>query len=155
MPILKAADGAVIEAILLTHGHFDHIGAVRPLMKAFPNARLLIHALDAPMLSDPGLNAGRGLLGREITAPAATDFVREGEKLSLAGLSFSVLHTPGHTPGGVCYLIEKEKIMFSGDTLFCLTAGRTDLPGGNDEQMMRSLRRLAPLVREKGLHAGH
>ena len=151
--ILKAADGAVIEAILLTHGHFDHIGAVRPLMEAFPNARLLIHALDAPMLSDPSLNAGRGLLGREITAPAATDFVREGEQLFLAGISLSVLHTPGHTPGSVCYLSGEE--LFTGDTLFEHGWGRTDLPGGDEAQMMRSLRRLLPLAKNTRVHPGH
>ena len=151
--ILKAADGAAIEAILLTHGHFDHIGAVRPLMDFFPKARLLIHALDAPMLEDPGLNAGRSLLGREITAPAATDFVREGEELSLAGLSLSVLHTPGHTPGSVCYLSGEG--LFTGDTLFEHGWGRTDLPGGDEAQMMRSLRRLLPLAKKTRVHPGH
>ena len=144
-------EGWGIEAILLTHGHFDHIGAVRDLMDA--DTRLVIHELDAPMLADPVLNAGAGLLGRSITAPEATDKVREGDELELAGLKIRVLHTPGHTPGSVCWLIEGE--LFTGDTIFDYGWGRTDLPGGSEEQMAASLRRLAPLVRQYPMHAGH
>ena len=149
--IRKAAGGRKITAILLTHGHFDHIGAVRDLMDA--DTRLVIHELDAPMLTDPVLNAGAGLLGRSITAPEATDKVREGDELELAGLKIRVLHTPGHTPGSVCWLIEGE--LFTGDTIFDYGWGRTDLPGGSEEQMAASLRRLAPLVRQYPMHAGH
>ena len=148
--------GFEIEVILLTHGHFDHIGAVDALYKHSAPAdrpKIVIHELDAPMLSDPVLNAGAGLVGYEITAPQATDLVREGDELTLAGLKIQVLHTPGHTPGSVCYLIEGE--LFTGDTLFDYGWGRTDLPGGNEEQMMASLKRIMPLIREHGLHAGH
>ena len=149
--IRKAVGERKIAAILLTHGHFDHIGAVRELMEA--DTRLVIHELDAPMLGDPELNAGLGLLRRKITAPAATDKVREGDELNLAGLKIKVLHTPGHTPGSVCYQVEGE--LFTGDTLFDFGWGRTDLPGGNEEQMADSLRRLAPLARKMPIHAGH
>ena len=149
--IRKAAGGRKITAILLTHGHFDHIGAVSDLMD--PGTRLFIHPLDAPMLGDPALNAGLGLLGRSVTAPEATDLVREGDEPEIAGLKVKVFHTPGHTPGSVCYLIENE--LFTGDTLFDYGWGRTDLPGGSETQMAASLNRLMPLIRQYPMHAGH
>lgn len=149
--IRKHAGDRKIAAILLTHGHFDHIGAVRELME--PDTKLVIHGLDAPMLGDPELNASAGLIARKVTAPEATDLVKEGDELELAGLKVKVLHTPGHTPGSVCYEIEGE--LFTGDTLFEYGWGRTDLPGGSEAQMEVSLRRLMPMVRTMPFHAGH
>ena len=204
--IRKAVGDRKIAAILLTHGHFDHIGAVGALLnsefcdrcdqkahKPFDSCnmaavtqikdldssstmqnselsatagkedlsatdlsnspRIVIHELDVPMLSDPALNASMGLMGQQITAPEATDLVRGGDELDLAGLKVKVLHTPGHTPGSVCYEIEGE--LFTGDTIFEYGWGRTDLPGGNENDMVESLRRLSPIVRTMPMHAGH
>ena len=105
------------------------------------------------MLLDPEMNAGMMFLGRRITAPAPTDRVREGQELTLAGLGIRVLHTPGHTPGSVCYQIENE--LFTGDTVFEHGWGRTDLPGGDEAQMFASLRRLMPLVKDRTFYPGH
>ncbi len=149
--IRKACGSMRIAAILLTHGHFDHIGAVSALMKE--DTKLLIHPLDAPMLSDPDLNVSRLLMRQSVTAPKATDLVNEGDRLTLAGLEIVVLHTPGHTPGGVCYLIENH--LFTGDTLFEHGWGRTDFPGGDEHALFASLRRVMPMTKTIAFHPGH
>ena len=149
--IRKAVNGKKIAAILLTHGHFDHIGAVKELMDQ--DTRLVIHELDAPMLADPIRNVSLALMRTPSTAPAATDTVREGSVLTLAGLEIRVLHTPGHTPGSSCFLIENH--LFTGDTLFEHGWGRTDFPGGDEHALFASLRRLMPMTKDHPFHPGH
>lgn len=149
--ILRALGDKKPAAVLLTHGHFDHIGAVDALRKVCP--RILIHELDLPLLTDPELNASAGIWVRPLRVSAPAETVREGQELSPAGLRIQVLHTPGHTPGSVCYRI--GDCLFTGDTLFTHGWGRTDLPGGNDGQMIASLRRLIPLSRSLRVFPGH
>ena len=148
--IRQAANGRAIAALLLTHGHFDHIEAVRALMA--PDTALVIHEADAPMLDDPERNAS-WLINQRIIAPQATHLVHEGDEITYAGITFSVLHTPGHTPGSVCYRTGDS--LFSGDTRFHNGYGRTDLPGGSMKALRQSLARLEPLLGEVTLYPGH
>ena len=140
--ILDALAGKTLKAILLTHGHFDHVGAVKELV-AETGCAVWIHAAEATM--PPMVTAGPLYF---------THTYDEGDTVSpIAGLELTVLHTPGHTPGSVCLLMGKE--MFSGDTLFACSFGRTDLPGGDPRKMMESLRRLASLQGNFFIHPGH
>ena len=140
--ILDALAGKTLKAILLTHGHFDHVGAVKELV-AETGCEVWIHAAEATM--PPMVTAGPLYF---------THTYDEGDTVSpIAGLELTVLHTPGHTPGSVCLLMGKE--MFSGDTLFACSFGRTDLPGGDPRKMMESLRRLASLQGNFFIHPGH
>ena len=148
--VRAACGGKRIAAILLTHGHFDHIGAVGALMEK--DTMLAVHRLDAPLLQDPQANVS-WMLGRSVTAPAPTRLLEEGDAVEAAGMTLQVLHTPGHTPGGVCY--ELGENLFTGDTMFDRGYGRTDLPGGDEDALIRSLRRLMPLRRSHRIFAGH
>ena len=140
--ILDALAGKTLKAILLTHGHFDHVGAVKELV-AETGCAVWIHAAEATM--PPMVTAGPLYF---------THTYDEGDTVSpIEGLELTVLHTPGHTPGSVCLLMGKE--MFSGDTLFACSFGRTDLPGGDPRKMMESLRRLASLQGNFFIHPGH
>lgn len=130
-----AEEGVRLEAILLTHGHFDHIGACAFFQRK--GVPVYIHRNDAEML-DSSANLGEAM-GCPVE-PLHADFeLKGGETLALAGMKFSVLHTPGHTRGGVCYVAERT--VFSGDTLFCESVGRTDFPGGNAEELLGSIRK--------------
>lgn len=131
------AGGYVPQAILLTHGHFDHIMGVEGLRGRY-DLPVYVHEADAEMLERPDLNCGM-MIGTSVSVKA-DKILRDGDKLALAGMNIEVLHTPGHTPGGVCYYFPKEEVVFSGDTLFFESVGRTDLPGGDMSALVRSVR---------------
>lgn len=125
------------KAILLTHAHFDHIGAVDQLRKTY-NIDVYGHELEANWLEDPSLNRSNQFIGNEIKTEAPDQLLEEGE-LTLGQFSFEVLHTPGHSPGSVAFIFHKDKFMVSGDVLFLQGIGRTDLPGGSFEVLKNSL----------------
>jgi len=126
-----------VKYIVLTHGHFDHTGALAQLKKA-TGAEVLIHVEDASMLSPTG--QAQPFFMESGKDPCATDgTLKEGDKIQFGENSLEVLHTPGHTPGGISLLI--DMMIFVGDTLFCGSIGRTDLPGGSFEQLIDSIKR--------------
>ena len=145
-----AVCGRTVTAVLLTHAHFDHMLYARPWLER--GAKLYVHELDAPALADPELNVS-GVIGAKLTLPQADVLLHEGDVIREAGLELSVLHTPGHTPGGVCY--QAGDVLFSGDTMFYGSYGRVDLPGGNNMQMAMSLKRLLALPKETVAYPGH
>ena len=130
-----------LEAILLTHGHFDHVGAVKELYEK-TLCKVYLHTDD--LMLPESLSAGPLFYTHEYD---------EGDVLELAGLTIRVMHTPGHTEGSVCLLV--DDVIFSGDTLFCHSCGRTDLPGGDPDAIMRSLGRLKALEGDWRVMPGH
>ncbi len=146
--ILSALGRRTAAAVLLTHAHFDHTAA----LGAFPGVPVYLHAGDGAMVSDSRLNAGQAYGD---TAPRAGDFryIAESDVIGAAGLSFEVWHTPGHTPGGVCYKI--GDCLFTGDTLFRRGYGRTDFALGSFPALMQSLRRLLKHRENLTIYPGH
>ena len=133
--------GKEISAIFLTHGHFDHVGAVRDLVA---EVGCPVYLNEADLTMPAQLTAGPLYY---------TNTYAEGDFVDAAGLSFKVLHTPGHTPGSVCLMC--ENVIFSGDTLFWGSCGRTDLPGGSWTTIRASLLRLADLKGDFRVYPGH
>ncbi len=137
--VLRALDelNLTCKAILITHGHFDHIMGVAKLREN-TGARVYINRLDSAAMNDNGASLAT-MIGVRVDPSEIDVFVEGNMDFTEAGIDFHVIHTPGHTPGGVCYVIEKERVIFSGDTLFRLSCGRTDLPGGDTAALMDSI----------------
>ena len=133
--------GLTLEAILLTHGHFDHVGAVRDLV-ALTDCDVYLHPADTAM--PPQMTAGPLYYTHSLSG---------GQTLSLCGMEIGVFHTPGHTPGSVCFQI--GSLLFTGDTLFAGSCGRTDLPGGDWATITRSLQFLKTLEAPYKVFPGH
>jgi glyoxylase-like metal-dependent hydrolase (beta-lactamase superfamily II) len=144
--------------ILLTHGHIDHVEAVAALKTAFPDAELCIHEEDAAMVTDPAACLASWIgLAYEPCEPDR--LLTDGDSVALGSQAFEVIHTPGHTRGGICFLVRQADapdIVFSGDTLFAGGIGRTDFPGGDFQQLLESTRqRLFALPDDTVVYPGH
>lgn len=153
--LIEKLSGKDVQYILLTHGHFDHICGAK-LVKEKTGAKIVIHKDDEIMLHDTEKNEFAincpGVSFPEVDADILTE---DGTELMLGNTKITVMHTPGHSMGGVCYLFTEDKVMFSGDTLFKLCAGRADLYGGNGRQELRSLVKIAELEGNYKVYPGH
>ena len=138
-------DGVEVEYILLTHGHYDHTTGVPDLKKHFPDAQVYIHQADA--------NGAGSTLYPLAGQVAGLKHYKEGDTLTLGSLTIQVMETPGHSPGSVTLRV--GDVLFTGDTLFCGSCGRTDLRGGSYEQIMVSLKRLGELEGDFHVCPGH
>lgn len=146
--------GLLPEKILLTHGHVDHIAHCAQVAERY-GVGLWVHGADQPYLERPQWPELEAMLGAR-PCPAPERLLADGETISVAGLELAVLHTPGHTPGGVCFLHAPSRTALVGDTIFAGSVGRTDLPGGDWRTLVRSIReRLFRLEGDWRLLPGH
>ncbi len=149
-------NGLSVQAIWLTHGHIDHAGGAMDLKDALGVEIVGPHADDAPLLSNLESQAKMFGLDGAVRNCAPDRFLTEGERVSFGGHVFEVLHCPGHAPGHVVYYNRAAGFAHVGDVLFAGSIGRTDLPGGNHDQLIRSIRdKLFPLGDEVGFICGH
>lgn len=146
--------GLCVKALLLTHGHFDHIMGADRFAEIF-GCPVYAYEAEENLLCNPSLNASATMLGQPYVFRKA-EYVKVDTRIEAAGFQVEVIPTPGHTEGGCCYYIEEEHVLFSGDTLFHCSIGRTDLPTGSAGRLVRSVReRLFVLPEETKVYPGH
>jgi len=141
-------------AILLTHAHLDHIGGVDAALAQLPHMPLFIHEAEAGFCSNPMLNLS-AMIGMDTTCTEPDHLLKEGQTLELAGSTWRIIHTPGHSPGGACFIHDDSRQAIVGDTLFAGSIGRTDFPTSDPRLMARSLARLMQLPDDMTIYPGH
>ena len=147
------SNGYIPKAILLTHAHFDHVRGIDGWVKEF-DIPVYLHEDEKQILEDPRLNLS-GVFGTDYSYNKAS-CLQDKQILELAGFKFKVIHTPGHTAGGCCYYEEAEAVLFSGDTLFCQSVGRSDFPTGSMSTLVRSIKeKLFCLPDDVMVYPGH
>lgn len=145
--------GLTIEYIVLTHGHGDHIGGVPQHMAEFPEAKLVAYFDEKEMLNDAAINVSTEIYGRDIVLDADI-YVCDGETLQVGNMTLKFIFTPGHTKGGMCILV--DKCLFSGDTLFASSIGRTDFYGGSFDVIQKSIKeKIYTLPDDTEVYPGH
>ncbi len=160
---IKERNG-VLDAIILTHGHFDHVGAVARLKDLYPDAKVCIHKSDSNCIGKMGYDTHRALFAKigfnaddffsHSSMPEADILLEDGATLPFSP-QWKVIHTPGHTEGSVCLYNESQSVLLSGDTLFRMGYGRTDLPGGSFSTLKKSLEKLFLLPKSVMVCPGH
>lgn len=142
-------------AVFLTHGHFDHITGLEALRNEFPDVDVYAYVEERDVLINPELNCST-LFGGLPYIESGVKYLEDGQDVEILDKSIKVLHTPGHTKGGCCYYIEEDKVLFSGDTLFYHTFGRTDLPTGDMGKLVQSVsKKLMALPDDTKVYPGH
>lgn len=143
------------QALILTHAHCDHMAGVSEVRSAFPKLPIWMHAAEADWLNDPLLNLSM-MIGIPVTAPRPDRLLADGDELTLAGRHWRVLHTPGHSPGGISLYYAASGVLISGDPLLAGSIGRTDFPGSDHQQLLSSIRtKLYTLPDDTKVYSGH
>jgi hydroxyacylglutathione hydrolase len=152
--LVQAVAGRDVALIVLTHAHFDHLGSVSSLVQVTA-APVAVHALDAERITDAApAGTGGALFGYDHVSPPADRILHDGDRIRAGELTLEVLHTPGHTQGSISLLADGH--LFSGDTLFSGSVGRSDFPGGDARALSRSIaEKIAPLPDDTVVHPGH